>query len=106
MASDWLQAGVPMTTLWAVGLVALGITSFILKSQNYLTWHSYIFFAFGPLALIYLYFFGPYESNLTLRNITGFILAVGTVWFAYPYLEDSFKDFGKQLRVKLPRATD
>jgi hypothetical protein len=26
------------------------------------------------------------------RNLTGFIFGLGTVWFAYPYLEESFRD--------------
>jgi uncharacterized membrane protein len=104
MASEWLQAGVPMVTLWAIGLIAMGITSMILRSQNYLTWHSYLFFAFGPLALIYLQFWGYHQSNLFLRNITGFILGMGTVWFVYPHLEDSFKDFHDQVRAKLAKA--
>jgi uncharacterized membrane protein len=106
MASEWLQAGVPMITLWAVGLIAMGITSAILKSQNYLTWHSYLFFAFGPLALIYLHFFGPHQSNLLLRNLTGFILGIGTVWFVYPYIEESFRDVREQLTAKLAGLPD
>ena len=101
MASDLWQAGVPTITFWAIGLIAMGITSGILYSQRYLTWHSYLFFAFGPLALIFLQFFGPHQSNLLLRTITGFILGVGTLWFAYPHLEDSFQDIREQVRAKL-----
>jgi uncharacterized membrane protein len=101
MASEWLQAGVPMMALWAIGFIALGITSGILYSQRYLTWHSYLFFAFGPLSLIYLQFFGPHQSNLFLRNMTGFILGVGTVWYLYPHLEASFKDIREEVTAKL-----
>ena len=93
-----------MVTLWAIGLITMGLTSMILRSQNYLTWHSYLFFAFGPLALITLQFSGYHQSNWYLRNITGFILGVGTVWFAYPHLEDSFKDFHDQVTDKLDKA--
>ncbi|MBN1217840.1 MAG: DUF2085 domain-containing protein [Anaerolineae bacterium] len=106
MASEWLAAGVPMITLWAIGLIALGITSGILYSQNYLTWHSYVFFAFGPLALIYLQFFGPHQSSPFLRNLTGFILGVGTAWYVYPYLDDSFEDLGEQVNLKLANSAN
>jgi uncharacterized membrane protein len=106
MASDWLAVGVPMSMLWAAGLIALGIVSFILRSQNYLTWHSYLFFAFGPLALLYLQFFGPHESNLFLRNLTGFILGVGTIWFAYPHMDDTFVDIRKEVTAKLFQASE
>jgi uncharacterized membrane protein len=104
MASEWLQF-TNMTNLWVIGLIAMGITSMILRSQNYLTWHSYLFFAFGPLSLIYLHYFGPHQSNLYLRNITGFILGVGTVWYAYPYLEESFNEIRQQVRTKLAKVS-
>ena len=103
MASLLLEA-VPISVLWAIGLIALGITSAILYNRNYLTWHSYLFFAFGPLALLYLQFFGPHLSNWLLRSITGFIFGIGTVWFTYPYMEESFKEIAEDLRVKLARA--
>jgi uncharacterized membrane protein len=106
MASDWLAAGVPMSMLWAAGLVALGIVSFILRSQNYLTWHSYLFFAFGPLALLYLQFFGPHESNLVLRNLTGFILGAGTIWFAYPHMDSTFAEIREEVTTKLAQASE
>jgi uncharacterized membrane protein len=62
MASEWLPF-TNITMLWAIGLIALGITSEILRRYRYLTWHSYLFFAFGPLALIYLHFFGPFRGR-------------------------------------------
>jgi uncharacterized membrane protein len=102
MASALLEV-VPLITLWAIGLIAMGITSTILQSRRYLTWHSYIFFAFGPLALIYLQFLGPHLSNWWLRTITGSIFALGTVWFAYPYVEESFKDIHQEVGAKLAR---
>lgn len=105
MTSNLLAIGVPMSTLWAVGLIALGIVSFILRTQNYLTWHSYLFFAFGPLALLYLQFVGPHQSNLFLRNLTGLILGVGTVWFAYPQLEDTFREVRQEVTAKLAHAS-
>ncbi len=103
MAGEWLQF-TTMPTLWIIGLVAMGITSAILHSQNYLTWHSYLFFAFGPLALIYLQYFGPHQTNLWLRTVTGFIFGVGTVWFAYPHLETSFNDIRQEVSTKLAKT--
>ena len=102
MASEWLQF-MPMSMLWAIGLVAMGITSAILNSRNYLTWHSYLFFAWGPLALIYLQYFGPHQSNWALRTITGFIFGFSTVWFAYPYLEKRFSSVRQEVSAKLAK---
>ncbi len=103
MASELLQF-TTMTMLWAMGLMALGITSGILRRQHYLTWHSYLFFAFGPLALIYLHFFGPYQSDWTRRTLTGFIFGAGTIWFAYPHFEIAFNNFRAQVIAKLQIA--
>lgn len=102
MASEWLQV-MSMSMLWAIGLVAMGITSAILHSRNYLTWHSYLFFAWGPLALIYLQYFGPHQSNWVLRTITGFIFGFSTVWFAYPYLEKRFNTVRQEVSAKLAK---
>jgi uncharacterized membrane protein len=104
MASEWLQV-TNMVSLWAIGLIALGITSGILRYFRYLTWHSYVFFAFGPLALLYLQFFGPYESNWYLRHITGFILGVGTVWYGYPKLEHGFRQVRAEITAKLAQIS-
>jgi uncharacterized membrane protein len=105
MASELLASGVPMLTLWAIGLIAMGLTSAVLNSQNYLTWHSFLFFAFGPLALIYLQYFGPYHTDVWRRNLTGFIFGIGTVWYAYPYLEATFNNMRQEIAAKLAKAT-
>jgi uncharacterized membrane protein len=101
LASIWLEVGIPINLLWAIGLIALGIAMTILRYLRYLSWHSYLFFAFGPLALLYLQYVGPHTSNWLLRTITGFIFAFGTVWFTYPYLETAFADIHRQLNLKL-----
>ena len=105
LASDWLRNGVPMAMLWAIGLIAMGITSAILQSQRYLTWHSYLYFAAGPLALIYLQYYAPYTSDLFRRTLTGCIFGFTTVWLAYPYLEDAFHDIRQQVSAKLAKAS-
>ncbi len=105
LASDWLSSGVSMTMLWAIGFIAMGLTSAILHSQKYLTWHSFLYFSAGPLALIYLKYFGPYQSDLVRRTISGLIFGLATVWLAYPYLEDAFQDIHQQVRAKLARVS-
>ncbi len=96
-----LRQFVPMGVLWASGLAVMGIIGIVLYKQNYLTWHTYLLFSFGLLALIYLQLFGPYTSNIYLRLITGFMVGVGTVWFAYPTLEEGFYDIQEEVSVKL-----
>lgn len=95
---------IPISAFWAIGLIAMGIVTIILQRFNYLTWHSYLFFAFGPLALLYLQFNdGFHLSNWWLRTVTGTIFALGTVWFAYPFLEESFADVRRDIKVKLDK---
>jgi uncharacterized membrane protein len=91
MVSELLQVA-PVIILWAIGLILIGVVMVVAYSQQKLTWHVMLFLAFGPLALLYVQFFGPYHSDLLRRNLTGFIFGLGTVWFAYPYLEESFRD--------------
>ncbi len=96
-----LMPFVPMWALWVVGLVVIGAIGAILYSQKWLTWHGYLFLSLGPLALIYLQFFGPHTSNVYLRVLTGFIFGVGTLWFAYPAMEQEFNFTQQQVGYKL-----
>jgi uncharacterized membrane protein len=48
-----------------------------------------------------LQLFGVYESNWWLRGITGISFGVGSVIFAYPYLEDGFRDVRNTISSKL-----
>jgi uncharacterized membrane protein len=105
LASDWLYNGVSMGALWAIGLIALGLTSAILRYFKYLTWHSFLYFSAGPLALIYLKYFGPYHSDLFRRTVSGLIFGLTTVWLAYPYLEDTFRDIRRQVSATLAKAS-
>lgn len=105
LASDWLSLGLSMGMLWAIGFIAMGITSAILHSFKYLTWHSFLYFLAGPLGLIYLNYFGPYQSDLFRRNLTGIIFGLATVWLAYPYLEEIFHDIRRQVSANLAKAS-
>jgi uncharacterized membrane protein len=53
-------------------------------------------FADGGLQLI-----GAYESNWALRSITGGLFGFGSVWFAYPYMEEAFADMRRTVNAKL-----
>jgi uncharacterized membrane protein len=48
-----------------------------------------------------LQLFGFHESTWLLRTITGVIFGVGAVLFAYPYLEEGFRDIRRTLTQKL-----
>jgi uncharacterized membrane protein len=105
LSSGLLGSGVSIMTLWIIGLMALGVTMAILNSQRYLTWHNIFFFVWGPLALIYLSFYPDYVSNWLQRTLTSFIFSFGTIWFVYPYMEESFRDIHQELVAKLTRAS-
>jgi hypothetical protein len=103
MVSQLLEA-VPATVLWGLGLIIIGLISTFLYSRGHLTWHTLIFFAVGPLALLYVQFVDPnYHSDWLRRTITGAFFAIGTVWFAYPYLEESFAEIHQEVSAKLSK---
>ena len=104
MTGGLLQV-VSISTLWIIGLIVIGLISAILYSQKQLNWHSVLFLSCGPLALVFLQFYGPYHSDWLRRTLTGFIFGAGTVWFAYPYLEESFTEIRQEVGAKLVRAS-
>ena len=99
-----LMVAVPIIWLWGIGLMMIGIINLILLWQRMLVWQVLVFLAAGPLALIIVQTFGPYESNWLFRTITGFIYAAGTVWFIYPLLEESFRDMQREAQTALTQA--
>jgi len=48
-----------------------------------------------------LQLFGFYESNWLWRTVTGVIFGLGSVLFAYPYLEEGFADVRRTVNSKL-----
>jgi uncharacterized membrane protein len=50
-----------------------------------------------------LQLFGVYESSWLLRSVTGAVFGFGSVWFAYPYLEEAFREMRRTARAKLAR---
>jgi uncharacterized membrane protein len=101
MVSQLIEA-ISITYLWIFGLVMVGVLSFILYTRKNLTWQSIVFFTCGPLVLLFLQFGDPhYHSDWLRRTITGSIFGIGTVWFAYPYLEESFNEIYQEVSAKL-----
>lgn len=48
-----------------------------------------------------LQLFGVYESNWILRTVTGALFGLGSVLFAYPYLDEAFDDVVRGIRQRL-----
>lgn len=48
-----------------------------------------------------LQLFGVYESNWILRTLTGAFFGVGSVLFAYPYLDNGFRDVRESVTKRL-----
>lgn len=48
-----------------------------------------------------LQLFGVHESTWALRTITGMIFGVGTALFAYPYLEEGFREVRQSINRRL-----
>jgi uncharacterized membrane protein len=104
LASELLQF-IPIIVLWVIGLATIGLVAVALYRQKQLTWHVAIFLASGIFALLYLQFIGPHQSNFFLRNITGFFFGLGTVWVAYPLLQEGFNDIHQETSAQLARES-
>lgn len=100
MASELLQF-IPMAALWIAGLVVIGLAAAVLLSQKLFTWQVAVILGSGILALAYLQFIGPHQSNLFLRNFTGILFGLGTVWVAYPLMDEGFADVHQDAQAKL-----
>jgi uncharacterized membrane protein len=61
----------------------------------------YLLFCLPMLVDGGLQLFGVYESTWTLRSVTGALFGFGSVWFAYPYLEEAFSDMRQTVGAKL-----
>ncbi len=79
-----------------------------------LHWLAYGLIGIGPIALdgfSQLFSQPPFhfiplrESTPLLRTLTGFLFGAVNVWFAYPYVEESFAEIKAELREKLARVT-
>jgi uncharacterized membrane protein len=100
LASELLQF-IPIIALWVVGLLIVLLVGGLLAQQKFLNWQTAIVLACIPLGLLYLTFIGPHQSNIYLRHITGFLFGIGTVWVAYPLLQEGFGDIEQDAETKL-----
>jgi len=100
LASELLQF-IPIIALWIAGLLIFGLVGGLLLQQKLLSWQIALVLACIPLALLYLTFVGPHQSNIYLRNITGLLFGIGTVWLAYPMLQEGFSDIEQDTQNKL-----
>jgi uncharacterized membrane protein len=103
LVSELLQF-VPLIALWIMGLMTVVIVGGLLYQQKLLNWQLAVVLACIPLALLYLTFVGPHQSNIYLRNITGFLFGIGSVWVAYPLLQEGFSDIEQEAKNKLGAA--
>ncbi len=79
-----------------------------------LHWLAYGVIGIGPIALdgfSQLFSQPPFnfiplrESTPLLRTLTGFLFGAVNVWFAYPYVEESFVEISAELNEKLAQVT-
>jgi len=82
---------IPILVLWVIGLILIAVLSLLLYRQNGLHWQTISFFLAGPFCLIVIDLSGGYESNWQMRSLTALIFAIGTIWAAYPLLEQDFR---------------
>jgi uncharacterized membrane protein len=83
---------IPLWIFWVMWTVIVLITAIVMFKQQILFWQMWVVFAGGFLALAYLQFVGLRISDATFRTVTGAVFGIGTVWYAYPILEEGFKD--------------
>lgn len=99
-----ITAVLPLWPFWLIAIAAMGFFWFVLHKQGLMFWQMVVVFAGILLGLAYLQFFGPRISNVFLRNLTGIIFGIGTVWFAYPSLEEGFRDTWRETSAYMSRS--
>ncbi|MBN1218694.1 MAG: DUF2085 domain-containing protein [Anaerolineae bacterium] len=99
LASELAQF-VPMPLLSITTVVFITFVTILLYTQKQLTWPVIIFLACGVVAAGYLQFWGLHQSNLFLRNFTGVMFGLGTVWVAYPLLEEGFGEIQQETNAR------
>lgn len=99
-----LAVVIPLWVFWLLWTIITAFTVFILIKQGTFIWQIGLVFVGGYLALAFLQFAGLRVSNWSLRTLTGAIFGVGTVWFAYPMLQESFRETWRDASVYLARV--
>lgn len=98
-----ITAVLPLWPFWLIASVGILFIWFVLYKQGLLFWQMYVVFAGILLGLAYVQIFGPRLSDVYLRNLTGMLFGIGTVWFAYPSLEEGFRDTWRETNAYLSR---
>ncbi len=93
----------PLWIFWGLWAMLTVLVIYGLHLQKLLVWQVAVVFIGGFLALAYLQFVGLRISNVTMRTLTGFIFGVGTVWFAYPVLEEGFAETASEITSAFTR---
>lgn len=93
----------PLWIFWGLWTLLAFVVMYGLHLQKLLRWQVVLVFVSGFAALAYLQFVGLRISNTTLRTATGFIFGIGTVWFAYPVLEEGFADTAREITAAFAR---
>jgi uncharacterized membrane protein len=96
-----LEDYVSLTGVWLGGIALMAGLAIFLYRRGKPGWPWVLFFAAGLGGLLYLQFIGPYSSNLLNRTVTGAMFGFSTIWLAYPYFEDTFREIGQFQRRKL-----
>jgi uncharacterized membrane protein len=91
----------PLWIFWLLWSLIVGVAWFILARQKAMFWQLYLVFIGGFVALAWLQFVGLRVSDVYLRSLTGAIFGLGTVWFAYPTLEEGFQDTWRETTAYL-----
>jgi uncharacterized membrane protein len=94
----------PLWIFWLMWSVIAVAGWSVLTWQKAMFWQMYLVFIGGFLALAYLQFVGLRLSDVYLRTLTGALFGLGTVWFAYPTLEEGFKDTWQETTAYLARV--
>lgn len=101
-----LSVFIPLYPLWIIGIIIIIVAGGFLIYNGLATWQVYLFFAAGPVSLLYVQIFGPHTSNWWLRTITGAVYALGAIWFIYPIMEESSCDTQQEAQTFLLTPDD
>jgi uncharacterized membrane protein len=71
------------------------------RSTRFMSWKVYALFVLPMAVDGTLQLFGVYESTWLLRTITGVLFGVGSVLFAFPFLEVGFRDVRRNVNSRL-----
>ncbi len=107
----WCERDAAIYTTLLLGSILFAVVRTRLKPLN---WRVYLLFI-APMAIdgfwqlftspiVILPFLPAHESDYLLRGITGALFGLGSVWLAYPYLEEAMRDARAQAESQYQRG--